>query len=361
MKLGMMNRQSRIGGFTLVELLITISLLAVLAMLVIPAVRLVSKGRQTRESSNFVGSALASAQSRAIADGLAGVLIQRNPNLKNGNGATRIFQVRAPRPFSGYGSNARAIVYVNPDITQPNQPMNPNNRTASIPAIPDSTLFNIGDYVQFNHRGAIYRVVRVAVDDIDSTRTVIEFEIKSIDPPLPEPPEPSVPGEPVEMLFTIFRRPVIVPSTLTDLPRGFMIDLEFSGHGSRGFQFFIDPPPTLADLLDPNQDFNVIILFNDRGGVELVYRDGWDSNPEIPVGPVSLLVAEYDVKLGNNALANAQQTLLNKRNNWVTVNRTNGIVSIGNMADMAVDPLVDKGQALSNSRSLSRSGISANQ
>ncbi|HMO14059.1 MAG TPA: prepilin-type N-terminal cleavage/methylation domain-containing protein, partial [Pirellulaceae bacterium] len=255
-----MPRPRQHFGFTMIELLVTISILVILAVITIPTVRFLSKGRQTLESANYLGSALVAAKSRAMSDGLAGVVIVRNPNFKNGNGGHRVYQVRAPLPFSGYGSGSIAIV----DIA---------NRQASLPVVYDPALLNINDYVQFNKRGAVYRVTNVQVDPSDPARTLLDFFVRPIDPPLPDPTGTGI----TSMTFTVFRRPVPIPSTIVELPRGFMVDLEFSGHGARGDQFFLNPPPTLADLTNPALDFNVIILFNEKGGVEHVFRSGWGS------------------------------------------------------------------------------------
>lgn len=301
------------NGFTLVELLIAIAVLSVLAVIVVPSVRIISKQRQSREAARYLGSAVTAARSQAVTDGTAGILIERNNNLLGGNGANRIYRVRVPRPFAGYGQHSLAEVTLVPP-TPPTAPITQGQ--AIIPARyrtsgGEFSLFHVNDFVQFNHRGPKYRVVAVrqtlpAPPDypapINENYTTITFEIGPSDP---IPPAGDLP-------FKIYRRPVKVPTTLTELPRGYMIDLSNSGHGATGTQF---------DMAGGN---DVVILFNESGELDTIYENGLGdvstANTVFPEGTVYLLVTEFKV--------NGTTNLEDKRSLWVTINSNNGITAI---------------------------------
>ena len=70
----------RTQAFTLVELLVVITILVLLAAIAIPQLRAVNKERNIRETSRVVASLFAQASQRAQLDGVAGVLMRRNPN-----------------------------------------------------------------------------------------------------------------------------------------------------------------------------------------------------------------------------------------------------------------------------------------
>ena len=77
------------AGFTLVEILVTITIMVILTALLIPNVRTVTKDRNAREAARLVGSIMSQASQRAVNDGVAGIVLFRNPNFfidVDGNG-----------------------------------------------------------------------------------------------------------------------------------------------------------------------------------------------------------------------------------------------------------------------------------
>ncbi len=304
-------------GFTLTELIITISILLLLAALVIPSVRTISKSRQAREAARYVGTAFTAARSQALIDGSSGVWIERHGNIDNAS--TRIFQVKTPPPFSGYGSDDVAEI----------MSATATSGTATIPVVNTGTdrLVNVNDFIQFNNRGPKFRITSVTPAGLD---TVVTFDIQESDPVLPV----------LEVPFKVFRRPVRIASTLTELPRGFIIDLELSGHGAENSQF------DFSGSVDP-----IVVTFNENGEVDLIFEGGIENTAGVtsPAGTLFLMVTEFKVDGSLN---------LNDRNGlWVTVNRNNGMTSIGSMADPTVGTL----SQLGNARSLASTGVSANQ
>ena len=102
-------------GVTLVELLVVISILSVIFAVMIPRLRAVNEDRNIREAARVVASAFSKASSRAINEGLAGLMIVPNPNFQQATSnnfgvtdfdgpffaGTRIFQMRRLPPYIG--------------------------------------------------------------------------------------------------------------------------------------------------------------------------------------------------------------------------------------------------------------------
>ena len=63
------------AGFTLVEILVTITIMVILTALLIPNVRTVTKDRNAREAARLVGSIMSQASQRAVNDGVAGIVL----------------------------------------------------------------------------------------------------------------------------------------------------------------------------------------------------------------------------------------------------------------------------------------------
>jgi prepilin-type N-terminal cleavage/methylation domain-containing protein len=79
------------GGFTIVELLVVISILVIMAAILIPQVRMFNKERGIREAARVLGSALQEASLRARAKGSGGVVLLRNQNYRRGDAANPVF------------------------------------------------------------------------------------------------------------------------------------------------------------------------------------------------------------------------------------------------------------------------------
>lgn len=79
------------GGFTIVELLVVISILVIMAAILIPQVRMFNKERGIREAARVVGSALQEASLRARAKGFGGVAFVRNTNYLKGDAANPVY------------------------------------------------------------------------------------------------------------------------------------------------------------------------------------------------------------------------------------------------------------------------------
>ena len=150
------------SGLTLVELLIVISIMAILTALIVPQVRTVNKDRNLRETARVIGTAFAAARDRAVIDGSAGILIRRNPNfLFNAAGtivppipyaSMTLYQMRRLPPYTGEYANSAATVQFDGATYY-----------AEIDEPFDANLVNPGDTIYFND-GSLGFVI----DSVDS-------------------------------------------------------------------------------------------------------------------------------------------------------------------------------------------------
>ena len=105
----------RNSGITLVELLVVISILAVITAVMLPRLRTINKDRNIRETARVVGSLLAKASQNAVNDGTAGVIIERNENFVDDEGvmygATTMYLMRKVPPYTGDLAPADNLAY----------------------------------------------------------------------------------------------------------------------------------------------------------------------------------------------------------------------------------------------------------
>ncbi len=292
-------------GFTLVELLITITILVSLAVIVIPTVRLLTRDRKVRETARVVGSVFASAREQAAVDGMAGVQIVTNPNIPE-MGMT-LYRMRNIPPYIGDVADARATVL---------------GSSATLSAGNDATAAGVqeNDYIEFNDSAVWYRINGPPTGP--PLNRVITFDIGAADP---SPPVA------VALPFKIWRQPVRVESSVVTLPNRLFINLAQSGHGVSGTQFGLAATTSLQ------------IWFNRSGTVERVY-DPASGQMVIPQGSLFFLICTGDgddVDMTN--LLDAQY-IVDDDNVWLVIENSTGNVSVGRIANIppaSADPVAD--------------------
>lgn len=304
-------------GFTLVELLLVISIMLVLAAMVIPKLRVVTTDRKIREAARVVESMFATARDFAMVNGFAGVEIVRNRNYANG--ATSLFRMRMLPPYSGDYAGDSANISEAAGIYSVQLP-------AGASYVP-----SLNDFIQFNHRGPMYRML---------DPTTFEVLASQVPPPLNPAPLPGVP-------FRIHRKPIRVMSGEVRLPAGQVIDLRYSGdHDTSG------APTSLNGLLNPvpvpSPNVNsFIIVFDEHGAIERFYPQGFSgplATAAMPAGPLFLLISDdQDV--------DGIDPLLNLSNLWVTINQTNGAAKTSEMGTI-MDPIALPPARLTAARAL---------
>lgn len=300
---GRRRRGSGRHGFTLVELLIVISIMVILAAIVIPKLRVVTADRKIREAARVVESMFASARDDAVVSGFAAVELVRNKNFANGS--TSLFRMRMRPPYSGdfVGDGVtidagNAIRFWSWDSTgMVYAEYTPN------PAI------EANDFIQFNYRGPLYRLTSA------TTFEVLPYQVAP--PSLPAPPTSNV------IPFKIFRKPIRITASEVRLPAGQLVDLRFSGDpDTSGLASSLNGELNPAPPPSPNTN-SFVAVFDQHGAIERYYPQGFGgaSPALVPAGPLFLLVsADQD--------AEGIDPLQNMSNLWVSVNHTNGAVKV---------------------------------
>ena len=395
-------------GVTLVELLVVVAILSVIFAVMIPRLRAVSEDRNIREAARVVASAFSRASSRAVNDGIAGLMIVPNPNFQQATfdnfgvdgfdqpffAGTRIFQMRRLPPYIGDEENALAWRAEQEDMQMDSGP--------DIPAVVIDRPFEhdeeagrfviqANDEISFNGSSYRYRIIEV--------RRNIEDQFKldlALDPNCPAPSpnlgqsrdeghDPRDRGVP----FVVHRQPRRLESSVVELPEGYIIDLRHSGpllfgstpeedmlFASYGCPLNQNQAPSGGGGGGAGGEPRPIVLhFDANGGVSRMFfadeqvfsssviTDGIGTLGTIqPTGALQWLVTEFDPNAfgadGNYATP-TDQPIFNPINKWVTVDYLTGGV---NVASAAVPQTpTDLRDAIIQSRAIANDRQSASQ
>jgi prepilin-type N-terminal cleavage/methylation domain-containing protein len=338
-----MKPKSRVSGFTLVELLVSIAILSLITALLVPRLRLVTKERGIRETARMVGSQIVDAVIRAKTDGAAGIALVRNQNYfrKSEIGSniyyssSSIFQLRQRRPYCGndLGDTARVSRRVQGFVYE-----------LEIPAPYDPSIA-IEKYatIQLGSSSVEHLILNVSPTPGSPMSKTLQVQFH---PPLPLPEIGQL------FSFVISRRPEISTTTEVVLPRGYQINLNYSGYaGSIGDT---DNNTWTSLSLDQKNNDNskpIYILFDDNGGVDRIFTNGWDMIYDIPISSIYLCVAPDEQRHSfSDALplprsyydeltAAGGPDLLNEPSLiWVAVNHLNGSVGVGENGTVSLIP-----------------------
>ncbi len=315
------------SGVTLVELLVVISIMSAVALLVIPQVRTVSRERNLREAARTVELVFAEASSRARADGFAGVVIARNTNFYHylNNTASPVDPVGQKVYHAGYVlyQMRRSLPWTGNDVSA-------RTEIIEYPVWPGSMVPNVrnDDFLVRIERPFDTRIVIEPGSKLSLGTSPVQYRVIQVfDPPSLTLCPPVLPGSPpvIDLIcvhdsfvsrpfdataangptFTIHRRPEVITSSATSLPKGYFINLNYSGaldvplagmdlDGSDYTwtdlvqnipvinRTLVDPAYALANTGNPvaypaNVDTNaqpVVITFGSKGGVDRIYPYG---------------------------------------------------------------------------------------
>ena len=188
---------TRRSGFTLIELVVTIAILSIVAVLVIPTIRILSKDRKVHDTANSVIAVFASARERAAVDGYAGVeiapLINGSGGYNNPNMGMILYQLRAIPAYSGDTFTSQATAGTVNGLLQCD---------VLVPGDLSANGANIrpGDNMELNHSGMRHRIVNVAPPVLPDPRWIVTIQLGAH--------EPAPTNQPVA--FRIFRPPVLL-------------------------------------------------------------------------------------------------------------------------------------------------------
>jgi len=357
-------------GLTLVELLVAVSILSLVAVLVIPQIRMLNRERGIREAARVTGSIFVDASNRARVDGYAAVGIRRNPNyirkVNSPNGvhdllyaANSLYLLRRLPPYTGNDETSFATV------TTSNPGTYPLNGfvLVQIPTPLDATLaaqIKTGWTLQLGNVATPLFVEQVTPDGAFLRLNCV----------LPN----HLPGFPLNqpLRFRLDRPLVKAPNSEVALPRGYYINLNYSGPTAAQttgvaelsardtcpvtWTFFSEDRQDSTNNFNPN---DVIIMFGPNGGIDRIYSNGEVDGALIPSSPVNLCVSsdEFGNSFDTNAdslprsVAEGGRDLLNQEDViWVSVNNQNGGVFVAPIA--AVGTTVSNPDAIQPQRIL---------
>lgn len=275
----------RTQAFTLVELLVVITILVLLAAIAIPQLRTVSKERNIRETSRIVASLFSQASQRAQTDGIAGVLMRRNPNFVGlggyGYAVTSMSLLRKVPDYTGDNSTRAATTLFGAGATTFIDVLDVDGDTDVTEIAPfsvripkpidqdDVQVIQVQDLISFNNSTAQYQITAIHEGPPPAAGATPPSPAPFLDLTLNNAGLPSVAGDlslttatnlpdPTGAIpayasvdggagvaefvtgvpFVVQRSPRILKSSTLTLPDGYIVDLRFSGFNmtDSGFQ-----------------------------------------------------------------------------------------------------------------------------
>ena len=340
---------NRTRAFTLIELLVVITILAILTAVLIPNLRTITKDRNARETARKVASLMATASQRAETDGVAGIVLFRNPSYlidSDGDGT-----LNAATDFQ-YAVTSLALLRKVPNYTGD---FTGSTATVSAPftiQIPlpieqtSLSLVSAGDRIAINNNNFDYLIDRVQIET--ATPTMLTLTLNPS-----EHQDPSLLPTTVGLPFSVRRSPRVLKSSRLDLPGDFIIDLRFSGFNgtdsvvpggnvvangeNTGFDstVFEPIPQRIDDAMVAAVPFNnapIALLFNDDGGIDQLGQVTTQAAIQYSYtnetqGPLFLLITEYDLDTATDPTV--VNPLASDTNLWVTVSNVSGTANVG--------------------------------
>ena len=339
-------------GVTLVELLVVITILTIIFAVMIPRLRAVNEDRNIREAARVVASAFSKASSRAVNDGLSGLMIVPNPNFQQATfdnvgvdgfdaplyAGTRIFQMRRLPPYIGEEETSLAFI---------------SSEEANAPVVIDKPfehdedegrlIIQRNDEISFNGSSYRYTITLVGINKEDDSKLDLTLDASG---PAPLPSLGDARGVDSEgesgVPFVIHRQPRRLESSLVELPEGYLIDLRYSGplvaadaNVSAGAEWNQNPPPEVVE--DGDDPAGVVVHFDAGGGVSRIISVGTDGRPQAiqPTGALNCLVTEYDPNAfgpDGNFQSLSDEPIFSPNNKWVSVDHLTGGVHVASVA-----------------------------
>jgi prepilin-type N-terminal cleavage/methylation domain-containing protein len=373
------KRPSLRSGFTLVELLVVISIAVVLAAVLLPTTKTLLQDQKLTEGVRLARSMFETARAQAIATGKpVGLMIDRlDSTTALGRSSGARMRVVVGRPsFTGDSESSRAWVYHSSDplAILPGQPEVPN--AACFNPADNALLYRsaqaissgngippikVGDVLLLGNGRKRLRITDIRFCQTGEPPEVagkpnwsqwvrVLFNPIGIDSPVAMNSYPPVAdqafGDGIDSLYRyrIERSPLQLPATqAVDLPRGISFDLNYSGLGVQGFEFSpaaIDPDPAFVNWqANPpaiNDFQSIVVMFAADGSVDRVY---WGEAAGGNIGlsaraataPVHFLIGRADQVRSrpsdffirdNRSSAN----ILDPEAVWLTVNPSSGAI-----------------------------------
>ena len=343
-------------GFTLIEVLVVVSILLILTAVLIPRLRTINKERSLREGARVTGSIFTQASQRAIADGVSGVLLKYNPNFSDGTGyssaVSNMSLLRAVPTFAGDQEPATGVGAF-------------QTGTAGTVSIPypieqdDLQIIKSGDSIGFGQSSSRYTILTVTPTPA-GTPTTLNLLLDVSYLPDPDTFIATAGGE--GTAYTVHRLPRELRSSEVELPRNIVVDMRFSGFNmlDSGFEQDTGGPDMVrpvdvstgtnrrnTSVFEPNPRLtipgdvvnfttsDIAILFNERGEMDRMVRLATDNITgttvyvlqELAIDNLQLFITEVITDVD---LTDPNDNPINSPTNlWVTVNRSTGTANVG--------------------------------
>ncbi|WP_236696224.1 prepilin-type N-terminal cleavage/methylation domain-containing protein [Rhodopirellula islandica] len=332
--------ERRTPGFTLVELLIVMSIFLLVSAIALPTVRTLISDQKVSQASRTIVAYLDEARSRAISEGrFVGVRIERASGAATVDFRTaagvRLRQLRGVPPYTGEAADARVtfnyptpgastaglefsgvknqllLLYTDPTASLYGDDLNAPIKDGDLIELPGGRYFrlDLGDYTGSFASGGTDIVP--ATIDLDSPVSGITASFSNAFPVIHQPIDgASVP-------YRIHRSPVVSTSQSLTFPRGIVVDMTYSGIGIEGNQFAAQG--TLA-----NQPLEIV--FGPDGRVEMTSIDAV-GNQGLPTGLIFLCIGDSDglqPATPFNADPRTPANLMNQDSLWIVINPATG-------------------------------------
>ena len=253
---GCKNSKHEKRAFTLIELLFVLLISFIVLAAAIPRIRMVSKDRAIRETSRIVGSMFTKAREEAMINGRSGIVLRRNSNFAAKGqwyASTKLGILRAVPKYVGdqpYAKGANPIRgATRSSHTEVDIPI-PIEQKENPPVV-------AGDSISLNYSPVQYLIKEVSYDFSEDDQPILRLELE-----VNSGGYPSIPPEFEDVPFAIHRQPILRQSSLEELPRGYLIDLRYSG------------APVFDSDFNPSEpefeNYEIEFIFNNSGAIDKV-------------------------------------------------------------------------------------------
>ena len=263
-------------GFTLVELMVVISVIAFLAAMAMTTILPAMDKRRMRESARMVATMLSQARSKAIETGRPyGVWIQR---LNEGPTGMDLSFVQVPTPYAGGAWDTRAVI---------------SGNSCTFQGDVNIDQINTNDLIRFGIQGQMFRVDSASGNSVQFSATTGGTVPNTAG------------GQQAIVPFQVFRRPRRAYSGGISLPEPTVVDLSQSSIGEE------------VGVMSSGGE-RILIMFSPRGGIDSVDLGG--GNVRRPTAPVFLLIGKND-KAGAENLDDLE-------NLWISIGFQSGAITV---------------------------------
>lgn len=374
------TRHDSRAAYTLVELLIVLAIMVLLAAVALPTVKDLLANQQVAKTARNISAFIDKARSRAIAEGkFVGIRLERLNTLDPVGRAQsiRIRELTSVPPYTGDASNAFATLTTNTGYTNsnlsyltiaefnpfdnallalsasmvdPNATMQINNPTQpgyvltpkSEPSDDPSAPIRSGDYIELpGGRLVPFKIQYRALNSGAGVPVRLFFdlsEMKTAGTKSFPAGNPIFPSGGRRIKYKIHRRPVVSTAAPYSLPRGVVIDLNYSGTGMKGNEFA--PSPLTTEIQTGVNAKPIDIVFGPDGGVASL-TTAFSDVPSFPQGQIFICLGDSDGIRPDNLFTpdkKAPANLVNLESKWVVINPGTGRVVSAPFSSVATIP-----------------------